>query len=78
MKVLRYIAAVVIVASLAACGGTQERDKATLGGTQDTTTVAGNGHVGGTVESDSAKKDSARQGNADPTGHGDSDDSIKK
>lgn len=78
MKVVKYISAIALIAAIEACGGSQQRDNATLGGTQDTTTVAGNGQTGSTVQSDSAKNDSSRQGNADPTGHGDSDDNRKK
>jgi hypothetical protein len=76
MKAFKFFAAIVLITgSLAACDG--NRNKATLGGTTDTSTIAGTGKRADTMKSDSAKKDTTYKGNADPTGHG-SSDSIKK
>lgn len=72
MKTLKYIAAAVLLsASIAACTG--DRNKATLGGTQDTVAKAGTGDPNNTHALDSAKTDSTNKGNADPTGRGASD-----
>jgi hypothetical protein len=72
MKTLKYIAAMILLsASIAACTG--DRSKATLGGTQDTVAKDGTGDPNNTNALDSAKADSANNGNADPTGHGASD-----
>ena len=71
MKALKYFAAIILVASMAACGG--DRKDATLGGTQDTTAKAGTGVNGSTTGLDSNKMDSVNRGNADPSGRGSSD-----
>jgi hypothetical protein len=71
MKVLKYIAAIVLIASMAACGG--DRKDATLGGTQDTTAKAGTGQTGTSTDLDSNQTDSVNRGNADPSGRGSSD-----
>jgi hypothetical protein len=76
MKAFKYFAAIILVTgSLAACDGS--RNKATLGGTADTSTIAGTGKRADTMKNDSAKKDTTYKGNADPAGHG-SSDSTKK
>ena len=76
MKAFKYFAAIILVTgSFAACDGS--RNKATLGGTAETSTIAGTGKHADTVKSDSAKKDTTYIGNADPAGHG-SSDSTKK
>ena len=71
MKTLKYFAAILLVASMAACGG--DRKDATLGGTQDTVAKAGTGANGSTTGLDSNKMDSVNRGNADPSGRGSSD-----
>jgi hypothetical protein len=77
MKALRNIAAILLVsASLAACTG--DRNKATLGGTKDTTAVAGSDNPNNLHAADSANKDSIGKGNADPAGHGLVDTSNKR
>ncbi|TSD64017.1 hypothetical protein FFF34_015775 [Inquilinus sp. KBS0705] len=74
MKTLKYVAAIIILsASMAACKG--DRTKATLGGTADTSTVAGaNGSGSG---ADTAKAYSTNKGNVDPAGHGATDTTSK-
>jgi hypothetical protein len=77
MKALKYFVAIVLVTgSLAACDGS--RNKATLGGTADTSAKAGTGKDAKTMKSDSAKKDTTYKGNADPAGHGSSDSAKNK
>jgi hypothetical protein len=72
MKALKYIVAIALVSGLAACDG--NRSNATLGGTQDTTAVAGSGDNGTSAAGiDSNKTDTTNRGNADPSGRGSSD-----
>lgn len=71
MKAIRYIAAfALLTATITACG---DRNKATLGGTQDTVAKVGTGDPNNTNNADSTNKDSLNKGNADPSGHGASD-----
>lgn len=77
MKTLKNIAAILLLsASIAACTG--DRNKATLGGTQDTVGVAGKDNPNNLHATDSANKDSIGKGNADPAGHGLVDTSNKR
>ena len=70
MKKIKYVAlALVLSASVAACGGGGHEGK-TIGGTTDTMNSVEGSNVGDTtdVRANTPDKDSTSKGNADPSG----------
>jgi hypothetical protein len=67
MKAIKYFTIIVLLAgSISACTG--DRTKATIGGTQDTSSVAGAKDSAGAVGAAPKPADSTGKGNANPTG----------
>lgn len=74
MKNLKYTALLAIAIAFASCDS--KRSNATLGGTKDTSAVAGNKSDSTSGPVDTSKLDTTNKGNVNPSGHM-SNDSAK-